>query len=117
MIELSPQLLLAVAAAGGIGAVLRHLLSNLKGFLPWGTLIANISATAIGAIAVNQVTALGLLEVTLVAGLAGGMSTFSTVIGQTYQMLSKRAWMPAAAYVLASFVIPSTVVLAVGLFT
>ena len=76
--------LLVVALFGGIGAVLRGWLGNFKGYLPWGILIANTLASAVAgwAILTDQ-----RLDLVLVAGLAGGLSTFSTFVGQTWQLM------------------------------
>ena len=119
-------LLLSIGVAGGIGAVLRHWLSNRPdAWMPWGTLAANTIATVIAA------SALVILELnaglpllvsgddwpptligyTLVVGLAGGMSTFSTVAGQVAELIRCKHWLRAVCYALASFAIPSTAAL------
>lgn len=115
--QINPLLLLAVAFAGGIGAVLRYLLDPLNRKFPLGTLIANTLATAIGAVVLSTATASGFLEVSVVAGLAGGLSTFSSYIGQTAVLLKNKAWMIAIGYTAATFVIPSTVALLVALYS
>lgn len=76
--------ILVVALFGGIGAVLRGLLGNFKGFLPWGILIANTFGSVLAgwAILTDQ-----RLDLVLVAGIAGGLSTFSTFVGQTWQLM------------------------------
>jgi len=112
-------LLLAVGFAGGIGAVLRFWLADIKGWLPWGTLLANTIASVVGGLAVIYFTdsSLKFTEVALVSGLAGGLSTLSTFAGQTTQMLAARQWVKALVYTLASFVIPSTAVALLAFFS
>jgi fluoride ion exporter CrcB/FEX len=51
----------------------------------------------------------------LITGLAGGLSTFSTVAGQVAELLKARLWLRAVVYGLGSFVIPSTAALLVGI--
>jgi len=111
-------LLLGVGVAGGIGAVVRFWLADLRGWLPWGTLLANTIASVVGGIAVVYFSdaSLRVTEITLVAGFAGGLSTLSTFAGQTTQMLAARQWAKALVYTLASFVIPSTAVALLALF-
>jgi CrcB protein len=77
--------LLVVALFGGLGALLRAALSEFKGFLPWGILLANTIATALAAWALLLAPQFQLI---VVAGLAGGLSTFSTFIAQTWELLS-----------------------------
>ena len=111
-------LLIAVGLAGGLGAVLRYWLADLRGWLPWGTLLANTIASVVGGIAVIYFSdaPLRLTEITLVAGFAGGLSTLSTFAGQTTQMLAARQWVKALVYTIASFVIPSTAVALLAVF-
>jgi fluoride ion exporter CrcB/FEX len=114
--QLNPFLLLTVGLAGGVGSVLRYALASIQGWLPWGTLIANTVASAFAAGIVVFFDSASFLEVSLVAGLAGGLSTLSTYAGQTYEMLRKKRWAQAVTYTFASFVIPSTAVFALALF-
>ena len=119
-------LLLSIGVAGGIGAVLRHRLSNRSdAWMPWGTLAANTIAAVIAASALlilelnaglpplvsGEDWPPTLIGYTVVVGLAGGMSTFSTVAGQVAALLRDKHWLRAALYALASFAIPSTAAL------
>ncbi len=98
---------LVVGLFGGLGALIRDLLGNFKGYLPWGILISNTLATAISAWALVSSPQFGLI---LVAGLAGGLSTFSTFVGQTWQLLHDRKRMAAFLNVSLNLVLPSTAV-------
>jgi CrcB protein len=103
---------LVVALFGGLGAVLRGLLGRLGGFIPWGILIANTAATAVAAWAYVSAPQLGLI---LVVGIAGGLSTFSTFIAQTWQLIQNRKLFPAFLNVFLNVVLPSTAVVLVVL--
>lgn len=75
---------LVVAIFGGLGALLRAALTEFKGFIPWGILLANTLATGLAAWALLIAPQSQLI---VVAGLAGGLSTFSTFIAQTWELL------------------------------
>lgn len=101
---------LVVAFAGGLGAVARGLLDDFRGRLPWGILIANTVATAIAAWAMlNQPP----LTLALAVGLAGGLSTFSTFVSQTWRLLSTGKRLLAFWNIVLNLLLPSTAVLLV----
>jgi len=116
--SLNLVLLIAVSLVGGVGAAVRHWLAGLHGWLPWGTLLANTLASVVGASALVFFAdpSQRIFELTIVVGFAGGLSTLSTLAGQTHGMLRDRQWFKALVYVLASFVIPSTGVMLVAMF-
>ena len=74
---------LLVAVLGGLGSALRFVLSRWQGTLPWGILMANILAATV---ATTAYFAFGqsYVSLVLVAGFAGGLSTFSAVSAQTF---------------------------------
>lgn len=76
-----------VALFGGLGSVIRHFIGSWQGRLPWGILLVNSVASAVAGLAVGK----GLVELALVAGLASGLSTFSTFAAQTYELWTKRS--------------------------
>jgi CrcB protein len=76
--------LVVVALFGGMGALLRVALSEFKGYIPWGILVANTLATALAAWSLLLAPQFQLI---VIAGLAGGLSTFSTFIAQTWELL------------------------------
>ena len=99
-----------VAIFGGLGAVLRSWLGNYKGYLPWGILIANTVATGIAGWACLVAPQ---LELILIAGFAGGLSTFSTFVGQTWQLMRDGKRLAAFLNVLLNILLPSTAVVVV----
>ena len=101
--------LLMVCLLGGVGASARFALGKFNGYLPWGILFGNTIASAVAAFALEST-----VSVWLVAGLAGGLSTFSTLIAQTAGLWSRHK--PRALLNLAlNLVIPSTAAFAFGL--
>ena len=93
---MSPLLLVAVAAAGGIGAATRFVVDGLVkdrlgSAYPWGTTVINVS----GSFALGLVTGLALQAVVapewkavLGTGLLGGYTTFSTASVETVRLLA-----------------------------
>jgi CrcB protein len=82
-----------VALAGGLGAVLRFLLSHWAGKLPWGILAANILASCVVGLVLGSADTTGFLAAVVVTGLCGGLSTFSTFSAQTVEFFkSKQVW-------------------------
>lgn len=103
---------LAVFAGGGLGAVVRHLLT----LVPWktvgavefplGTLVTNVLGSfAIGLI-VGAVATRGLPPRPVLfakTGACGGFTTFSTFALESQGLIDRGAYGPAAAYMLLSF--------------
>ncbi|WP_434993528.1 fluoride efflux transporter CrcB [Arthrobacter sp. Ld5] len=92
---MSLALVLALGAAGGLGAVARFVLDGvirgpLSGVVPIGTMTVNIS----GSFLLGLLTALGMISVLpsewiLVCGVGflGGYTTFSTASSETVRLL------------------------------
>jgi fluoride exporter len=94
---------LIVGLLGGAGSVVRHFLGAWNGKFPFGILVANSIASFVAGLAVGN----GVLEVALVAGLAGGLSTFSTFASQTYELWSSRSKTLAIANGVLNLVVPA----------
>lgn len=92
-----------VAFFGGLGSVIRYFASMWPGVLPVGTLIVNTVGSFIAGVAI----ATGVYEFALIVGLAGGLSTFSTFAGQTYDLLAARRKLLAALNVALNLVFPA----------
>lgn len=106
------QPVLAVLAGGGIGSVLRYLVTFgvtqwLGPGFPWWTFIINVTGSfAIGIVAeVVQTRAFGgapLLRVFLMTGVLGGYTTFSTFSLDTLQLVEERVALLAFCYAAGS---------------
>jgi len=108
------QLILSVALGGAVGSVARYLVGIGSGKLfgltfPWGTLIINIAGSLlIGALAESfalRWDAPQAVRVFLTIGICGGFTTFSTFSLDSYLMMARGEWGPAAAYVIGSVVL------------
>ncbi len=100
MNALSLPFLLGIFIGGGTGSVLRHLLGvwlNNRHLLPWGTLAANLMATALLAWVTFRVAHRfpegHVLPAALAIGLCGGFSTFSTFSADTHRLFADGQWM------------------------
>lgn len=93
---------LLVAAGGALGSVLRWQLARFNGRWPIGTLAANGLGTLVAGVVLavtDDVTA----TVLLVAGVAGGLTTFSTLAVE----IVRRPPRLAAAYLVGTVVVGS----------
>lgn len=103
-----PLALLLVALAGGVGAVIRLFAGRLEGLLPWGILIANVVASFV--VGVAQQSPVLLVGIILIAGLAGGLSTFSTFAAQTTEFIRRGRIAQALLNTVGTLVLSSTAV-------
>ena len=87
---MTPLLVLAVALAGGLAALVRYAVNHLageRGGLPWGIVAVNIAGSFIAGLAVAVVDD-AQLRVILLAGLCGGLTTFSTLAVDSVSLAS-----------------------------
>lgn len=71
---------LLIGLAGGIGSVIRALLSKLDGWLPYGLFLANsLAAGLVAWLLLRPELTVDLLSIASI-GFAGGLSTFSTAM-------------------------------------
>ena len=92
--------------AGGIGALLRYattrLFVRLNDELPWAVLVVNTVGSLIGGVVLGLVTSGAAgpeVQLIVVGGLAGGLTTFSTFSVETMQLALARRWGIVAATV------------------
>ena len=110
---MTPLLFLAIAAAGGVGAVCRFVLDGLLTSLseadfPWPTVLINIT----GSLLLGLITGFavsGLLpeawRLVLGTGFLGGYTTFSTASVDTVRLLQRRRWAADMVHGLGTLVI------------
>jgi CrcB protein len=96
----TPLVFLALALAGGLGAMSRFVLDGVirartAGTAPWGTITINLS----GSLALGLLTGLAAASllpdgVLAIAGMGflGGYTTFSTASVETVRILQERRW-------------------------
>lgn len=107
-------IILAVAAGGATGAVVRYLLSgwaqDLAGAgFPWGTLVVNVLGSflvgLLMAAFLEHATASPVTRAFWVVGVIGGFTTYSAFSYETFMLLSIGNWMGGVANVLANLVL------------
>jgi CrcB protein len=87
----------AILGAGAAGAVLRYLTARAfashDGF-PWAVLIVNVAGSALGGLLAGLAhigTIDPNLEIVMLTGLCGGLTTFSTLSVETMQIVSLKS--------------------------
>lgn len=104
----NPMILLGVLVAGGVGSVLRVMISKFSGYWPWGILIGNVSASFFAGWAVTYFEADVTWVAILVVGLAGGLSTFSSWASGAVQLVAKDRPLAATLYTVITVIVSST---------
>ena len=106
---------LIVASLGGVGAMLRFLLSRFSGVLPWGILTANTLASVVAGFFLagpEPAVPYGLL----VVGFAGGLSTFSSWAAQTATYWQTKQYRKATYNAALNLLLPAAGVVAGAVF-
>lgn len=95
-----------VGLAGGLGAVIRAILTSWNGWLPWGLFLTNSLAAGLVAwwLSGPTLTADYLLVITV--GFAGGMSTFSTVAKASFDFYHRGRLLQSMLSLAANTVLP-----------
>ena len=106
--------ILAVAAGGALGAVIRYLVAIASGRLfgtdfPWGTLIINIAGSFLigflaGLFALRWDTSQAI-RAFLTVGICGGFTTFSTFSLDAVYLIERGQTVTAGAYMIASVIL------------
>lgn len=104
----NPLVLIGIALAGGLGSVIRFAMSKWQGYLPWGILLANITASFFAGWAVVYFNGNDTWVAITVVGLAGGLSTFSSWAGAAVQMAASGKAFRPAIYTIFTLILSST---------
>jgi CrcB protein len=103
--------IIGVAVAGAVGALARYGLDGAvsrrtNGAFPWGTFVVNISGSFVIGVLFTVLTERWMappwLRSTLMIGLLGAYTTFSTLSLESYRLLEDRAYGVAAANLFGS---------------
>jgi CrcB protein len=121
---MSLLLVVAVLVAGAVSAVLRFLLSlwasgrdrvSVRRGFPVAVLVVNAAGSLIAGCAAGAAVA-GLLgpdaETIVLVGIAGGLTTFSTLNVETLQLITARRYRTAVLNIVANYAVGLAAVLA-----
>jgi CrcB protein len=115
----TPRHLLAVAAGGAVGSVLRyavgHAVPDGSGF-PWTTFTINVAGSALlaGLLLLPLVRRSSVVAAGLGPGVLGGFTTFSATSEQARALLADGRTGLAGAYVVGTLAVGLVAVVAVG---
>ncbi len=104
----NPVMLIGIALAGGLGSIIRFAMSRWQGYLPWGILLANITASFFAGWAVIYFTNDNTWIAITVVGLAGGLSTFSSWATASVQLVASGKLFRPALYTVLTLILSST---------
>lgn len=90
--------ILLVILAGGLGAVLRYLVSLFGGV--WSVLLVNVIGSFIAGLAIGGTT--GDTQLIIAVGFCGGLTTFSTFSVHTVELAMKRKWSPVVSAIVGN---------------
>lgn len=104
------RVLLFVALGGGIGSVLRYVLSGAINdrAAPWGTILVNVIGSALLGFLVGWFTRRPIdtaLEIGILTGILGGFTTFSTFTTETIALFEAGRWDTALVNVAFSVIV------------
>ena len=98
---MSPVLIVVTLVAGGLATVLRYVLSlalarvSRAESFPWAVLIVNAIGSAVAGVALGLAQNHGVspeLQLVILTGVCGGLTTFSTFSVETLQLMTHRRW-------------------------
>lgn len=101
-------LALSVAVLGGLASVMRLGLARWTGWLPWGILFANTAASFLAGV---ELIGASVASPLIIAGICGGLSTFSTFAAQTVDFFRAGLRLRGTVNLLANLVLPFTAAL------
>lgn len=111
---MTPALIAVTLAAGGAATVVRYVVSrifagaSMADSFPWAVLIVNIAGSAAGGVALGLAQSSGIsaeLQLIILTGVCGGLTTFSTFSVETIQLLTHGRWGIAALNIGSNLVV------------
>ncbi len=108
---MTPAITLIAVLAGGLASVVRYAVSLAfagRSALPLAVLLVNVAGSAIGGtvLALAEASAIDSgMRLVLLGGVAGGLTTFSTLSVETMQLVESGRWRGAVASVLANLLL------------
>lgn len=110
---MSPLVVVVTLVAGGLAAVLRYGLSVLLSRVskaenfPWTVLLVNIVGSGLGGIVLGLAHASAAspeVQLVILTGVCGGLTTFSTFSVETIQLVTRGHWRSAVGSVALNLV-------------
>jgi CrcB protein len=102
---------LVAAACGGVASVVRYLVTLAfggRGVLPWAVFTVNVVGSAIGGVSIGLATT-GIvstsLQLVLIGGVAGGLTTFSTWSTESVQLILAGKWRTAGTNIVLNLIV------------
>jgi fluoride exporter len=102
---------LVAAACGGVASVVRYLVTLAyggRGVLPWAVFTVNVVGSAIGGVTIGLATT-GIvstsLQLVLIGGVAGGLTTFSTWSTESVQLILAGKWRTAGTNIVLNLIV------------
>jgi CrcB protein len=102
---------LVAAACGGVASVVRYLVTLAfggRGVLPWAVFTVNVVGSAIGGVSIGLATT-GIvstsLQLVLIGGVAGGLTTFSTWSTESVQLILAGKWRTAGTNMVLNLIV------------
>jgi CrcB protein len=102
---------LVAAACGGVASVVRYLVTLAfggRGVLPWAVFTVNVVGSAIGGVSMGLATT-GIvstsLQLVLIGGVAGGLTTFSTWSTESVQLILAGKWRTAGTNIVLNLIV------------
>lgn len=102
---------LLIGIAGGVGSVIRALLSKLDGWLPYGLFLANsLAAGLVAWLLLRPELSVDLLAIASL-GFAGGLSTFSTAMKACFDFYLRGRLIQAVVTMIGNLMAPMLAVM------
>jgi fluoride exporter len=102
---------LVAAACGGVASVVRYLVTLAfggRGVLPWAVFTVNVIGSVIGGVTIG-LAATGFvstsLQLVLIGGVAGGLTTFSTWSTESVQLMLAGKWRTAGVNIVLNLIV------------